>query len=338
MLKVLHVGAKNYPPAHGGTERVVYNIVTSIDAVDFYILVEWEQEETDRIFILPGNLGYVAKMKYILAFARKHAIDIIHFHNEKYIPMAMLLSITFKKIVLTVHGVHFRSPKWNWFNRGIFWCVDVIGTVFLPRLVFCSEYDEKEFAKYIFFRKTYFINNGTNISDTMQTAEDIEYPDTYIYLGRITPAKNVLRLVDAATGRRIKVHIYGVLDKECPEYCNAVLDKISKSDYVEYKGTVPYDMVFNTMKKYRAFLYITIMEGLPLAVLEAASCGMFLILSNIPHHTFLNLPDVKYVDVKDPEIPYPDEITSGEQNREFVLANFSNKKMGEEYLKLYNSF
>ena len=151
MLKVLHVGAKNYPPAHGGTERVVYNIVTSIDAVDFYILVEWEQEETDRIFILPGNLGYVAKMKYILAFARKHAIDIIHFHNEKYIPMAMLLSITFKKIVLTVHGVHFRSPKWNWFNRGIFWCVDVIGTVFLPRLVFCSEYDEKEFAKYIFF-------------------------------------------------------------------------------------------------------------------------------------------------------------------------------------------
>jgi len=92
------------------------------------------------------------------------------------------------------------------------------------------------------------------------------------------------------------------------------------------------------MKKYRAFLYITIMEGLPLAVLEAASCGMFLILSNIPHHTFLNLPDVKYVDVKDPEIPYPAEITSGEQNREFVLANFSNKKMGEEYLKLYNSF
>ncbi len=30
-MKVLQVGSKNYPPAHGGTERVVYNIVNSID-------------------------------------------------------------------------------------------------------------------------------------------------------------------------------------------------------------------------------------------------------------------------------------------------------------------
>ncbi|PTQ99336.1 glycosyltransferase involved in cell wall biosynthesis [Mucilaginibacter yixingensis] len=336
-MKVLHVGAKNYPPAHGGTERVVYNIVNSIDDVDFYILVEWQQQETDRIFVMPEGLGYLAKMKYIHQFAKQHGIDIIHFHNEKYIPMAMLLAIRFKNIVLTVHGVHFRSPKWNMINRSIFWCVDVLGTVFLPRLVFCSEYDEKAFAKYIFFRKTYFINNGTNISPLKQTEQSIEFSDTYIYLGRITPAKNVLRLVDAATSRKIKLHIYGVLDKECQEYCDEVMGKINASDYVEYKGVVPYDQVFQTMIKYKAFLYITIMEGLPLAVLEAASCGMFLILSDIPHHTFLKVPNVKYVDVKDPQIPYPEEIPSGADNRAHILAHFSNKQMGDEYKKIYNS-
>jgi len=337
MIKVLHVGAKNYPPAHGGTERVVYNIVNSIEPVDFYILVEWKQEETDRVFVLPKRL-YFSKMVYIYKFAKKNKIDVIHFHNEKYIPMAILLSIVFRRIVLTVHGVHFRSPKFSFFNRVLFWIVDVLGTIFLPRMIYCSEVDEKEFSKYIFFKKTYFINNGTNICDEIQKEEDIEYPETYIYLGRITPAKNIVTLIDAADLRKVKVHVYGVLDKECPEYCNLVLSKIDKSEYVEYRGVVAHDNVFSTMKKYKAFLYVTIMEGLPLSVLEAASCGMFLILSRIPHHEFLKLPAVEYVDVKKPLIPYPDEIPSGALNREYVLNNFSNEKMGEEYLKIYNSF
>ena len=42
-MKVLQVGAKNYPPAHGGTERVVYNIVNSIADVGFHLLVDWLQ-------------------------------------------------------------------------------------------------------------------------------------------------------------------------------------------------------------------------------------------------------------------------------------------------------
>lgn len=337
-MKVLHVGAKNYPPAHGGTERVVYNIVNAIASVDFYLMVEWDQQLTDRISLLPDDKGYMGKMMYILKFARKHGIDIIHFHNEKYIPMAMMLSLVFRKIVLTVHGVHFRSPKFSLFHRIVFWVVDVLGTVFLPRMVYCSEYDSMAFSKYIFFRKTYFINNGTNISETAQREQDIEFPDTYIYLGRITPAKNVVRLVEAATEQKRKLHLYGVLDKQCPEYCDLVLAKVKESDYVEYRGTVSHDKVFETMKKYRAFLYITIMEGLPLAVLEAGSCGIPLILSNIPHHTYLRFPNVRYVDVKNPQIPAPSEICAGTENRAHVLKHFSNKQMGDEYLKIYNSF
>lgn len=337
MLKVLHVGAKNYPPRHGGTERVVYNIVQSIENIDFYILVEWKQSETERVFILP-NGNYISKMFHIYKFVKEKEIDVIHFHNEKYIPMALLLCVFFQKIVLTVHGLHFRSPKFSLLNRITFWTVDVLGTVFLPRMIQCSEHDQKTFSKYIPFRKTYFINNGTNISKTAQRPSDLKYHDTYIYLGRITPAKNIITLIDAADARGVKVHIYGILDEGCPDYCRLVLSKISSSTYVEYKGVVPFDQVFETMKQYKAFLYITIMEGLPLAVLEAASCGMFLVLSDIPHHTYLNLPRVKYVDVKKPILPIPEEIPLGTSNRDHVIANFSNKKMGEEYLKIYKSF
>ena len=171
-----------------------------------------------------------------------------------------------------------------------------------------------------------------------RTENDIVYKDKYVYLGRITPAKNLLVLVEAADKKEIKVDIYGKLDDECQEYCDKVLTAISKSKYVEYKGQVPHNQVFDTIKKYRAFLYVTIMEGLPLSVLEAASCGMYLILSNIPHHTFLKLPVVTYVDVKNPEIPYPDQIKQGTENRQYVIDHFSIENMSREYNKIYNSF
>jgi len=338
MLKVLQIGAKNFPPSHGGTERVVYNIVQSITNVDFYLLVEWEQQETEKIKVLPNKLNYFQRMVFIYHYAKNNSMDIIHFHNEKYIPMAILLSVFFRRIVLTVHGVHFRSPRYNLFIKSGFWFVDMLGSIFLPRMVHCTECDQKEFSKYIFFRKTYYINNGTTICDKAQTLDDIIFPDTYVYLGRITPAKNLLNVVSAAERRKIKVHIFGKFDEERPDYCKSFIAAVDKAKYVSYKGEVPFDKVFSTMKKYKAFLYITIMEGLPLSVLEAASCGMSLLLSDIPQHKYLNLPDVNYLDVNDPNIPYPEKIVPGLENRAYIMKNFSVEKMGEEYYKIYTSF
>ena len=337
-MKVLQVGAKNYPPAHGGTERVVYNIVNSIDDIDFFLMVEWEQLQSEKINVIPQSLGYFGRMKYILKYVRQNGIDVIHFHNEKYIPMAILLTFVFPKIVLTIHGVHWRSPQFSWFLRVAFWLIDVLGTIFLPRMVQCNEHEAKVFGKYIFFRKTWFVNNGTPVADAIQTEGDIVYKDKYVFLGRITPVKNVLALIEAANKRKIKVDIYGKLDNERKMYCDKVLAAISKSEYVEYKGEVPYNQVLDTIKKYKAFLNVSITEGLPLSVLEAASCGMHLILSDIPYHTFLKFPAVTYVDVKKPEIPYPDQIKPGTENRQYVIDHFSIENMGREYNKIYNSF
>ena len=79
------------------------------------------------------------------------------------------------------------------------------------------------------------------------------------------------------------------------------------------------------------------MEGLPLAVLEAASCGLPLILSEITHHTYLKFPNVYYVDQNNPILPSPENIVGGIENRTHVKENFSIRQMGENYFKIYNS-
>lgn len=333
----MHVGAKNFPPAHGGTERVVYNIINSIKDAEFYLLLEWGQTETEHIKKIPEGISFGSKIKFIRRFCKEKNIDIVHFHNEKYIPIAILLSTTFKRIVLTIHGVHFNSPKYNWFQRFGFLIVDTVGAVLLKRMIFCSEYDQKTFAKYLFFRKVYSVNNGADICEQGQVEKDIEFEDTYIYIGRITPAKNILRLIEAADNSQVKLHLYGLFDKECPAYCEQVKDRLKKSRYVEYKSEVSHDKVIPTMKKYKAFLYVTLMEGLPLAVLEAASCGLYLILSDIPHHRYLRFPQVTYVNPKGFLIPKPDSIQLGARNRQHMITYFSNRKMGMEYNEIYNS-
>ena len=204
-MKVLHVGAKNYPPNHGGTERVVYNIVNSIDDIEFLIMVEWDQEESDHIVAIPKKLGYIGRLYFILKYIKVNAIDVVHFHNEKYIPMAAFLSFFKKGVVLTDHGAQSKNPKYSLLIRSMFKITEIFGAVFIRRMTFCSEYDQIQMSKIIPFRKCYFVNNGTDIYESGQNESDIVLKDTYVYLGRITPQKNIVNLIISANKQKIKV-------------------------------------------------------------------------------------------------------------------------------------
>lgn len=336
-MRILHIGAKNYPPNHGGTERVVYNIVSSIPDVDFFISVEWDQKISDNIIQLPKELGYFGRMLFIKKFIHQNNIDIVHFHNEKYIPMAAFFSFIKKGVVLTDHGAQSKNPKFSFLTRKLFKIMEIFGAILIRRMTFCSGYDKIQMSKIIPFRKCYFINNGTDICQTEQMETDVLNKETYVYLGRITPQKNIINLIHAANRQKIKVDLFGNFDKDCPKYSKEVLTLVNNSNYVNYKGVISYDKVFETIKQYKAFLYLTVMEGLPLSVLEAASCGMYLILSDIPYHTYLSLPKVTYVSLNDLNIPYPHDIGDGRDNRDYVIKNYSNKRMGFNYLETYKS-
>ena len=86
-MKVLQVGAKNYPPAHGGTKRVVYNIVHSIAAIDFHLMVEWEQPQTEKINVIPNSLGYFGRMQYILKYAKQNGI----IYKDNYVYLGRIM-------------------------------------------------------------------------------------------------------------------------------------------------------------------------------------------------------------------------------------------------------
>lgn len=331
-MRVLHIGAKNYPPSHGGTERVVYDLVTGSIDVESHILVEFEQEESENIKRLPK--GYFRKLQYIINYVKTNRIEIIHFHNETYVPLALIFSIFNKNNLLTIHGCHFTNPKYSWFQRISILIFDILGAAFLPNLVFCSEVDKKKFDKIISFRKLYFVPNGVHIPNN-HIDNRHKNKNILVYLGRISPEKNLLKLIEAAEFSNTQVHIYGAFDERRPEFNEKIKNALRNSNYVNWKGVVPYSEVLSVLSTYSTFIYPSVSEGLPLSVLEAAACNLKLILSEIPQHKILNFPDVEYINTKSFCIDKGWFEFNEIKNKTHVEENFSVDIMLKGYNDIY---
>ncbi len=334
-MKVLHVGAKNYPPSHGGTERVVYDLVNNDKDIDSHILVEFEQEESINIKILPK--GYLKKLKFILKYVEVNNIEVVHFHNETYVPLALLFSLRNKKNLVTIHGCHFTNPKYNLLQRFSILFFDIVGAALLPRLVFCNEVDKTKFSKWIPFRKIYFVPNGVKSPGTNRNIVVKESKDTIVYLGRISPEKNLHKLIKEADKANTFIHIYGAFDDRRPEFNTSINAALNQSKFAVWKGSVDYSEVFQTLAKYDTFIYPSISEGLPLSVLEAATCGLKLILSNIPQHKILNFPAVHYINPESFNLSLINFDKDGILNQKHVNDNFSIDRMIKGYKEIYNS-
>jgi len=131
-----------------------------------------------------------------------------------------------------------------------------------------------------------------------------------------------------------KLTIYGPFDKHDPSYKTKVISAINENANVNYGGVLKHTEIVSTLSKYNTFYNISFSEGMPVAVLEAASIGLNLVLSNIPQHIDLGFPDVCYVD---PEAPICEKIFEGISliNKNHVETYYSINSTVANYQKLY---
>lgn len=329
-MKVLHIGPKNYPPAHGGVEKSIFDLIRLMDSVKSFVFVEWNQEESANVKVLPK--GLVRQIISIYKFAVQEHIDVLHFHKEGFIPHSLFFAVfTQKKCVHSIRGCAWRIKRWSWPIRTAFYILDLFACLFIKRLVFVGKEDYRHFSKIFFWRKLNHIPNGVS------TNAEIGVSDTSkcVYIGRISPEKNLLNLISMFYGSDKSLMIYGPFDKRDASYNKTVLKEIENQHNIKYGGIVSHTEITSVLAKYNTFCNISFSEGMPVSVLEAASVGLNLILSDIPQHKDLKFPDVDYVD------PFKTKFSRAfhnisSSNKAHVEKYFALDTTVNNYLSLYN--
>jgi glycosyltransferase involved in cell wall biosynthesis len=332
-MRVLQIGAKNFPPAHGGTERLVYDLVKGMPGVDSHVLVDLEHDSTDRkVSDLPK--GFFSRWRAIRRYAQDNNIDVIHVHKSSNIPLALMLKLLGHRCVMTVHGCIWRrgERRWSLPVKGVFWGLDFLACLVLDNVVLVGEHDWMSFETWFPKRRLLLIRNGVSINATSSTFRQ----SGWTYLGRISPEKNILRLLKAARDLPEKLVLYGPISPPNRRFEEDFLAELKGSN-AEWRGPVPADEVRATLGKYRVFINPSFTEGLPFTVLEAAAEGLNLVLSDIRPHRLLGFPCCSYVDPNELDLRkcLKGLSDSGTANQAHVAARYDVQTTLREYERLY---
>lgn len=256
-------------------------------------------ENCDHFYCLPferspvkkGNVVAYHKLQDIL---RKENYDIIHCHTPMGGVISRLAAIQSRKygtkVIYTAHGFHFfeGAPLVNWLlyypiERSLSRITDVLITM--------NKEDYKRAHKFHANKVIYIPGIGLNLSkfQHMEQSEmtlvrkelGLDEEDVFaISVAQLIPRKNHILLIQAMKKiNNSKVHLFICGDGSQEEYLNQEIKKMNMEHNIHLLGFRK--DVYRLCGAADLFLFASLQEGLPVAVMEAMACGLPIVCSNI---------------------------------------------------------
>ena len=116
-------------------------------------------------------------------------------------------------------------------------------------------------------------------TDLFKPMPSKKYENKIIFVGRFyNPEKNITSLIEALSGSEIELDIIGRLKNV------SSIENIAKENKVKinFLGIIPNQKLPETLNKYKVFILPSLYEGMPKALLEAMSCELAVIATNVP--------------------------------------------------------
>ena len=321
-MRICHVGSGFFPVpplAGGGSERFLYNLareqaklghevhvldlswpemgfITQDDLVQFHRLAPFRPLK--RGIFLEAYFNWHL-LKAVRGVVRKNRINILHFHTPiPCITCSLLTRACGLKIamVLTVHNPllsedHLTRRFATWKSRLIYFPA-WIGAIRKADSVVCLNSGMMEVAT--------SIGRSHGRLFVVPTAADLErfYPQprvqkktgSILYVAVVNPFKNQEVIIRAcATIAQLVSEIlfvgavspgYGSYRKHLETLANF----LGLGQKVKFLGSVPNEDLPDLYNQSQIYIHASFGEGMSLAVLEALSCGSFVIASDIPSH------------------------------------------------------
>ncbi|MCO7156208.1 glycosyltransferase family 4 protein [Bacteroides eggerthii] len=357
-MKLVVTGTRGIPNIIGGVETHCEELFPRIAAkgVDTTVirrlnyahdsLSEWKNVKLVDIDT-PQKKSFEAIIHTFRAInrAKKLKADILHIHAigpALLIPYAKILGM---KVVFTHHGPDYDRDKWGVIAKNILKLGERMGCMFADDIIVISNVIKNLIAqKYNRTNQVHLIYNGVpqpQICEYPEYFKELEIEKRKYILGmcRFVPEKNLHHLMEAFSKidtKDFKLVLAGDTDFE-DEYSRS-LKQMAKEKGIILTGFVKGKKLHSLLSNARVFVLPSSHEGLPIALLEAMSYNLPVIVSDIPANKEVGLPSDAY---------FPTGNISSLQNKlqkilsfpystvQYNMEKYNWDKIAEEVIKVY---
>lgn len=249
--------------------------------------------------------------------AKKLDADVLHIHAigpALLVPYAKLLGM---KVVFTHHGPDYDRDKWGFAAKTILKLGERMGCMFADDVIVISNVIKSLIAKkYGRTKNVHLIYNGVSepeICDYPEYFEELGIEKGKYILGmcRFVPEKNLHHLVEAfgkvkrLKGKKVKnqdgdfvdasdIKLVLAGDTDFEDAYSLGLKEMARKNGVVLTGFIKGRKLHSLLTNCRCYCLPSSHEGLPIALLEAMSYGVKVVVSDIPANLEVGLPKDDY--------------------------------------------
>lgn len=299
-MKIFVTGTRGLPDIPGGVEkhcqelypRIVTRghevILATRKSYMYKCLDDWRGVKLKHIYA-PRKKSLEAILHTFLAIlkARTLSPDIVHIHAigpSLLTPFARMLGL---KVVVTNHGPDYDRQKWGRVAKFILRFGEKMGGLFANEVIVISTVIA-DIIKRRCRRTSHLIYNGVTLPEKCQCQEFLHemgiLPGKYLLnVARFVPEKGLHELIEAFNrleGEWTLV-IAGDTDHET-EYSRQIKNMAAQNERIILTGYIGGNELKQVLSHARLFVLPSYHEGLPIALLEAKSYGLPVLVSDIP--------------------------------------------------------
>lgn len=359
-MKIAMLGHKRIPGREGGIEVVVeelskrmvlkghsvtaYNrkkkgvkLPHALDGVKLIEIPTIEKKSTDAVVY-----SFIASIR--ASFGK---YDVLHYHAIGPSFFLIIPHLFKKKVVVTVHGLNYKTPKWKGFGAWFIRQGEKIVAKYADEVIVLSS-EQKKYFKEKYNRETIYIPNGTEIYEKEQAElitekYGIKKDDYILFLSRVVPGKGLEYLLDAYKNIKTdkKLVIAGGTEY-VNEFYSMIKDKVAQDDRVEMIGYVDGKTLRELYSNARLFVFPSEAEGMPMCLLEALSYECPCLVSDIPENmevgkSYVVSFESKNTDDLEKKLRQclDEDFVFNKGSRQYVIDNFCWDTIVERTLRCY---
>ncbi len=361
-MKILYLITKSEA---GGAQTHVADLCVYFKSKGYEIAVMssgdgWLKKECDKngvIFVQnkyfsnkPRPRRLFKAIKEIRKYANEFKPDIVHCHSSA---AAILGRIAIKgkiRTIYTAHGWGFNLGM-NPLIRYAVLIAEKITAKYTDTYICVAEFVKNLGLKYNLAPENKFkvVYNGVSLDDVNQSKiKNLKSKIDLIFIGRLAEPKKPELMIKAISllPEKIKNSIKFVVVGDGPK--RKPLEKLAENKKIkaEFRGSLSKDQVLMELKLADVFIFISAWEGFPYTILEAMSCGLPIIASDVGgvgeavNETNGILVENEVGQIREAILKLVDNkelrLRLGEQGRRDVEQKFSLNQMLEKIEKIYN--